>query len=788
MFNSIIKSNDYDAVTKLQENIKMLEDRISYMQSVNDYYKENGTTMGHLEVDNETVKVLDARVKDGQKTPYPGQFFTDNRKEIDRLKATIDRLQNKPETVFKSWQFNGGEAIINLANNRLQLMFKTKENYIREHSDEALPNGIKEQKKTSVTVKTKESVISSTESRTQPATQIDARREYVANELQKKKAAEKAELENNSADAVHNEKYSNSDHTHNAPKTRENYENKMVDAESNSNAPKALDNRVKTKGNYFNAEKKSEVSNHRFNSTNSSDISAPKTPEFVEEKQMVSEQVKPKSQVKTKESYMAELRQERVEPKTFKSNTPKQNSHTVTRRKTNKNHTVKTRNATMKTVNGGVKRGSVYSKNALKKKSAKVTKKVVKTQKEVTKKAAKEAAKRAKQLAQKTAKVAKATAKATAKVAVKVAKIVAQAVVKLVSTLVAAGGWAVLIVVLIVVIIIAALAASPFGIFISEEVREVGAIPLSQIRAECNVELTQKVENIEATVNHDTVEVIDNQANWNEIIAVFAVKTAGTGDETAQDVVVFDEEKAEKLKDMFMTANEVSYTTSSYTDSEGNSKVKLTITITGKTRSELISMHSLNSKQQEALETLLGYEDVLTSSSQSLAITDATVHAVVEGLPESLPQKRKDVVKNAASLIGKVNYFWGGKSSVIGWDSAWGTMRKVTAPGNSSSGSIRAFGLDCSVFVTWTFNNSGMGMAVGHGTSGQKAASTIVSVSTVQAGDLAFYSDYSHVGIVVGQDTNGNILVIHCSSGSNNVVLGTASGAGFNVFRRPNCY
>ena len=38
MFNSVIKSNDQNVVTKLQDNIDMLESRITYMQSVNDYY------------------------------------------------------------------------------------------------------------------------------------------------------------------------------------------------------------------------------------------------------------------------------------------------------------------------------------------------------------------------------------------------------------------------------------------------------------------------------------------------------------------------------------------------------------------------------------------------------------------------------------------------------------------------------------------------------------------------------------------------------------------------------
>ena len=126
MFNNVIKSNEFDTVIKLQENIEMLESRLTYMQSVNDYYKENNTTLGHPEVPNETAMELDKRVKDGQATPYPGQFFTENRKEIDRLKAVIERIQTKPETVFKSWEFNGGEAVVNLANNRLQLFFEER--------------------------------------------------------------------------------------------------------------------------------------------------------------------------------------------------------------------------------------------------------------------------------------------------------------------------------------------------------------------------------------------------------------------------------------------------------------------------------------------------------------------------------------------------------------------------------------------------------------------------------------------------------------------------------------
>lgn len=399
--------------------------------------------------------------------------------------------------------------------------------------------------------------------------------------------------------------------------------------------------------------------------------------------------------------------------------------------------------------------------------------------------AAKQAAKRAKQ-AKAAAKATGKTAIATTKLTAKAAAVVTKAAQAIISGIVAAGGAGILVIILIIICIIASIAASPFGIFISSEVSDAGTVPLSQIIAEYNVELTQETEDIETSVAHDDVEVIDNQTNTNLVLAVFAVKTAGTDDSTAEDVVVFDAAKAEKLKTYFRAANTVSYEVIETQVSEDETKKKLTITVTGKTKDELISQYALTAKQKEALETLLEHGDVLTGASQSLAITDANVQAIVAGLQSSLPQKRKDVVKNAATLVGKVNYFWGGKSSAIGWDSAWGSMQRVTAAGSPSSGSIRSYGLDCSGYVTWAFNNSGM--YVGDGTYGQRDRSVVVSASSVQAGDLCFLPSYSHVGIVVGRDASGNILVFHCSSSANNVVLSTASSVGFTVFRRPNCY
>lgn len=53
-------------------------------------------------------------------------------------------------------------------------------------------------------------------------------------------------------------------------------------------------------------------------------------------------------------------------------------------------------------------------------------------------------------------------------------------------------------------------------------------------------------------------------------------------------------------------------------------------------------------------------------------------------------------------------------------------------------------------------------------------------------GDLVFYPGDEHVGIVCGRDESGGLLVIHCASGANNVVITGISG--FTSVARPVFY
>ena len=54
--------------------------------------------------------------------------------------------------------------------------------------------------------------------------------------------------------------------------------------------------------------------------------------------------------------------------------------------------------------------------------------------------------------------------------------------------------------------------------------------------------------------------------------------------------------------------------------------------------------------------------------------------ALLRDLPEDLSPEREAVVRTACSLVGKVNYFWGGKSLVLGWDARWGELRQAAPP------------------------------------------------------------------------------------------------------------
>ncbi len=83
---------------------------------------------------------------------------------------------------------------------------------------------------------------------------------------------------------------------------------------------------------------------------------------------------------------------------------------------------------------------------------------------------------------------------------------------------------------------------------------------------------------------------------------MFAAKTAGAEDNIAEDVVIFDDVKAEKLKAYFRDTNTVSYTVDESKNADDETVKKLTVTIIGKTKDELMDLYGLTAKQRLRLK------------------------------------------------------------------------------------------------------------------------------------------------------------------------------------------
>ena len=162
---------------------------------------------------------------------------------------------------------------------------------------------------------------------------------------------------------------------------------------------------------------------------------------------------------------------------------------------------------------------------------------------------------------------------------------------------------------------------------------------------------------------------------------------------------------------------------------------------------------------------------------------------VWERLPDDLSMERRMVVTYALALVDKVDYFWGGKSLVLGWDDRWGELTEVTAEGSDSTGTEQPYGLDCSGFVDWAFYNASGGRYIigqGGGAAEQHGNCVDIEWDEVQPGDLLFYPEDEHVGIAAGRDWLGRLLVVHCASGTGGVAISHRTG--FKTAARPVWY
>ena len=386
-------------------------------------------------------------------------------------------------------------------------------------------------------------------------------------------------------------------------------------------------------------------------------------------------------------------------------------------------------------------------------------------------------------------------ARAAAAAAKKLAEAAAKAVKELISALASLGGGTALFIVFSIVIVVGAFLASPLGILFADEQESDDTVPLATAIAEIQGEYHTELERLQ---NGDfvSVQIVGQAPDWREVVAVFASKTAGAED--GIDVFTLDEERVELLRQVFWdmcgitTATQTVDVPDSDPDDDvddSHTGIALTITITAKTAEQMRLIYVFTKYQNDALDILLENLGSLNIPMGSLTISQEDAIALLENLPDDLDPARKAVVETAVQLVGRVSYFWGGKSLTLGWDDRWGVPTEVTASGSGSTGTIRPFGLDCSGFVDWSFYNATNGSYYpgrGGGAATQHSYCTNIAWSEAQPGDLVFYPDDSHVGIVGGKDADGNLLIVHCSGGANGVVI--TGSAGFTTVARPDCF
>ena len=285
------------------------------------------------------------------------------------------------------------------------------------------------------------------------------------------------------------------------------------------------------------------------------------------------------------------------------------------------NKTIKTLERDIKTAGKTAAKTTERSVRA----SIKTAEKSVKTA-EKTAKAAKKTAEASAKATRKAAETARAAAKATAKAAQVAARAVVAAVkamvaaVKELAALIAEGGW-VAVVVIVLIAMVALIVGSGFGLFYSDlESGEAHEYTIKNAVAEISEEYENELTGIQANVRHDVFELTGYHAPWQDVLAVFSVKTSGDP-KNPQEVVTMDGGKKTILRMVFWDMTHIEFKTEEKEDvvtreivddkgvkttvSETVKRTHLYITVTRKSADEIAAEYGFTKAQTDQLHEML---------------------------------------------------------------------------------------------------------------------------------------------------------------------------------------
>lgn len=303
-------------------------------------------------------------------------------------------------------------------------------------------------------------------------------------------------------------------------------------------------------------------------------------------------------------------------------------------------------------------------------------------------------------------------------------------------------------------------------------------------------DLKEKISDLRNDDSYDSSKVVyigDMQGIYTNFQEIFAIATV----EFEQDLTFSMKEK-ELIEEIYEEMYDIKISSEIYYVINGNgdkvSRIRKVITVYTNDMESIMKNLRFDDEQKSWTRRLVSNFTVQFPylAQQYGELTQEEINNLILNAPKFSSRQQEELYETALSIVGKVKYFWGGKS-VSGWNDEWGELTLVTSPGNETTGEYKPLGLDCSGYVDWVYKTAGIGNMLSRGgTAYQWGQSYPISSDELQIGDLAFLqmpnsSGINHVGIYIGKDDDNNNLYAHCQWGTGVTVDGYK---GFKYFRR----
>lgn len=125
-----ISSDDPNALEKLKAKLASLERLQETMKAANAYYRKHKTVDGCPDLTDQQIAAIKADMGNSWRAnpvPFESYELTNNNANIRRIRERVEQLEKaQTEPAPDGWTFDGGEVVMNKAENRVQIIFDGK--------------------------------------------------------------------------------------------------------------------------------------------------------------------------------------------------------------------------------------------------------------------------------------------------------------------------------------------------------------------------------------------------------------------------------------------------------------------------------------------------------------------------------------------------------------------------------------------------------------------------------------------------------------------------------------